>query len=192
MIAKPTSSDLPDGRTRASACSPSGTSSTAARTEGLRAAMAPTSPCADPLLQRVDLDRPEEAHLALELDAELLQGAPPSLVHERDGVRRAPAAPVFDEIAMPRGDLRAPDAVPLEPAGLEHPSGRQLVVRVLEDAPECALVRRLGRLALRLELGDGRLDLVNRLWREPKLGGRHHLMRLESRAAGIQNPPLRG
>src|SRR5918999_244935 len=100
MIAKPTSSDLPDGRTRASACSPSGASSTAARTEGLRAAMAPISPCADPLLQRVDLDRPQEAHLALELDAERLQSAPPGLVHQRDGVGGAPFARVLDEVAV--------------------------------------------------------------------------------------------
>ena len=73
---------------------------------------------------------------------------------------------------MPRGDLRAANAEPLEPACLQHPTRRKLAVRVLEDASERALVRRLCRLSVGLHLGDDRLDLVRRprLERELDLG----------------------
>ena len=43
------------------------------------------------------------------------------------------------------------------------------MLRVLEDAPERALVRRLGRLPLRLQLGDVRFDLVDGARRETQL-----------------------
>ena len=67
---------------------------------------------------------------------------------------------VLDEVRVPRRDLGAADPVALQAAGLEHPAGRELVVRVLEDAAESALVRRLGGLPLRLQVGDDRLDLA--------------------------------
>ena len=64
---------------------------------------------------------------------------------------------------------RAADRVALQPARLEHPARAELVLRVLEDAAERALVRRLRRLAPRDQLGDRRLDLVGRPRLEPVL-----------------------
>ena len=63
-----------------------------------------------------------------------------------------------------RGEISAPPiAVPLEPALLDQPPRARLAVRVLEDAAERALVRRLRRLALREQLGCVRLDRLGRL-----------------------------
>ena len=53
-----------------------------------------------------------------------------------------------------RGEIeRAADPVALQPALLDQPAGAGPLVRILEDAPERALVRRLRRLALREQLG---------------------------------------
>src|SRR5438105_6957468 len=125
--------------------------------------------------ERRQVVQAEELDLVLELDAELLERAPPRLLHERERVGRAGFARVLDEVRMPRRDLRAADAVPLQAAGLEHAAGGELVVGVLEDAAERALVRRLNRLATRLEVGDRRLDLPRRPRGEPELGSRDHL-----------------
>src|SRR5439155_2841211 len=67
-----------------------------------------------------------------------------------------------------RRDHRATDAEALEAAGLEHAAGAELVLGVLEHAPERAPVRRLCRLAARVELGDRGSDLVGRTGAEPK------------------------
>src|SRR5437763_11901370 len=63
----------------------------------------------------------------------------------------------------------------LEPAGLEHSSGRELVGRILEDASEGPLVRRLRGLSLSLQPDDDLLDLVGRSWPEQELDLRHDL-----------------
>ena len=123
----------------------------------------------------------EEANLVLEHDAEPLVDAPPRLGHQRDRVRRGGAAGVLDEVRVPRRDHRAADPVPLEPALLDHPPGAELRRRVLEDAAERALVRRLRRLALREQLGDLRLDLVRRSGREPEANLRDDLAGRERR-----------
>src|SRR5262249_57647712 len=102
---------------------------------------------------------PEEDAPVLELDAVLLPGGAARLGHEGECVRRARAVGVLDEVRMPRRDLRAADAVALEPARLEHPAGAQLVLRVFEDAAVRPLVRWLRCLALRLEVRDDCLDL---------------------------------
>src|SRR5207244_8959087 len=83
------------------------------------------------------------------------------------------------------------DPVALETAGLEHPAGGQLVLRVLEDAPEGALVRRLGRLPLRLQLGDVRFDLVDGARRETQLDPRDDLAVAEIRMP-VREAELRG
>ncbi len=91
-----------------------------------------------------------------ELDAVLLVRAPAGLGHERErvGVRAPPAFSMkfacFGEICAP------PMQIPLQPARFEHPPRAQLVLGVLEDAAERALVRRLGRLALRVQLAHRR------------------------------------
>ena len=69
-----------------------------------------------------------------------------------------------------RGEISAPPIRwPFRPHCLEHPARAELVLRVLEDAAERALVRRLGRLPLRLQVGDRRLDLRRGPRRQPEL-----------------------
>src|ERR1700675_3496728 len=63
----------------------------------------------------------------------------------------------------------------LEAARLEQPTPRQLVLGVLEDAPEGALVRRLCRFAQRLKPRHVRLDLLLRQRRQQELRPRDHL-----------------
>src|SRR5581483_7390779 len=116
-----------------------------------------------------DLDVAEQLDLVHQLDAVLLARAPARLGDEREGVFGARATRVLDEVRVLGRDLRAADAVALEPAGLEHPPGAQLVVRVLEDAPERAPVRRLRILAARVQLAHCRLDLLGRPRRQPQL-----------------------
>src|SRR5881394_4440104 len=76
-----------------------------------------------------------------------------------------------------------------EPARLEHPTGGQLVVRILEHAAVRALVRRLGRLAPRLQIGDEHLDLFRWAWRQAELDLRHHLSRSQA-GAPVLEPEL--
>src|SRR5918911_2726745 len=150
-----------------------------------------TSPLRRGLLQRRQRDRPEELDLVLKLDAELLQRAPPGLLHQRQRVGRAGTARVLDEVRVAWRDLGASDAVALQAAGLQHPACGELVVRVLEDAPEGALARRLGRLALRLHPGDRRANLVRGPRHEPELRARNDLAVAELRVP-VAEPELLG
>ena len=118
--------------------------------------------------RRRQLERAEEPHLVLELDAELARGrggAPRPSARAR---RPSRASPAFSMKFACRGEICAP---PIRwPAGrTPRASARRSssCVGVLEDASERPLVRRLGRLALRLQLGDGRLDLLRGPRREP-------------------------
>src|SRR5215210_7890264 len=167
-----------------SAC---GRCATAARVRAGRLARGGTarlSPPQAPLLpQRWELERAEELHLVLELDAELLARAAPSLDHQRDGVHRARSVRVLDEVRVTRRDLRAADSVPLQAAGLEHPPRCQLVLGVAEDAAEGALVRRLRGLPQRLQPRDVRLDLLLRQRTERELGAGDHLAVAQLRVA---------
>src|SRR5439155_19488563 len=90
-------------------------------------------------------------------------------------VRRRCRTGGLDAVRGHRGDHGAADPEALEPTALEHPAGAELVLRVLEHTSERALVRRLRRLAARVELGDRRADLVRRTRRELKLDAREHL-----------------
>src|SRR5919198_552694 len=130
-----------------------------------------TSPCARAVLrgQRRQLELPEEDDLVLELDAVLLPRAAPRLCDQRERIVRPSAVRILDEVRVARGDLRTADPVTLQPAGLEQAAGGQLVVRILEDAAERSPVRRLGRLPLRLQVGDDRFDLVRGSRRKPEL-----------------------
>src|ERR1051326_6495197 len=131
------------------------------------AATRPGSPRAPALL--LDRDVAEQLDLVHELDPVLLARAPARLRDERERVLGAGAAGVLDEVRVLGRDLRAADAMALEPAGLEHPPRAQVVVRVLEDAPERAPVRRLCFLAPRVQLAHGRLDLLRGPRRQPQL-----------------------
>src|SRR5215831_14596247 len=153
---------MPAGRARGSGSTFSATPGTSPRPERV-------------LLQVGQFELPEEDDLVLEVDAVLLPGAAARLGHEGECVRRARAVGVLDEVRMPRRDLRAADAVALEPARLEHPAGAQLVLRVFEDAAVCPLVRGLRCLALRLEVRDECLDLRGWTGRQPKLDLGDHL-----------------
>ena len=112
---------------------------------------------------RRQLERAEELDLVLELDAELLaraRGAPRPSARAR---RRSWRAPAFSMKFAWRGEICAPPIRwPRRPQASSIRPARELVLRVLEDAAERALVRRLRRLPLRLQLGDRRLDLVDR------------------------------
>src|SRR5438445_333265 len=100
------------------------------------------SPRAESLLpERRQLDLPEELDLVAELHPVLLGCATTGLGDQLDRVLRAGAAGVLDEVRVLRRDLRPADAVTLETARLEHPPGGELVLRVLEHAPEGAPVR---------------------------------------------------
>src|SRR5438132_4366282 len=141
------------------------------------------------LLERRQLDVAEEDDLVLELDAVLLPGPAPRFCHQRERIVRPCAVGVLDEVRVTRGDLRAADPMALQAAGLEHASGRELVVRILEDAAERALVRRLRRLALPLQVGDDRLDLVGRARHQPEFGRGDYLPRLKS-GSSVGEPEL--
>ena len=173
-----------------------GSARTAGRERGLRAAGTPL--CSAPPPEALHglpggrkLERADEADFVLELDAEFLERPPACFGHQRDGVGGPALARVLDEVRVPRGDLRSADPVAPEPAGFEHPPGRELVLRVLEDAAEGALVRRLRGLALSLDLGDRRLDLVRGTGLEPELGARDDLARAQS-GAPVLEPELGG
>ena len=87
-------------------------------------------------------------------------GAPRPSGRARPPPWRSPAFSMkfacFGEICAP------PIAMALETARLEHPPRAQLVLRVLEDAPEGAPVRRLRRLAPCVQLAHLGLDLLGR------------------------------
>ena len=136
---------------------------------------APTSPPAPALLLLRQLDRAEERDLVLQVDTVLHAGAAARLRHERDRVGRPSAAGVLDEVRVPRRDLRPADPVAPETAGFEHSAGGELVIRILEDASEGPLVRRLGCLPPRLHVGDRRLDLLGRPPIEAELDPRDDL-----------------
>ena len=70
-----------------------------------------------------------------------------------------------------------------QPAGFDHPPRTELVLGVLEDAAEGALVRRLRLFANRLHPRDGLADLLGSPRLEPELDRRDHLARLERRVA---------
>ena len=75
----------------------------------------------------------------------------------------AVAPPAFSMKFACRGEISAPPIRwPFSPQASSIRPAPSSCVRVLEDAAEGALVRRLRRLALRLHLGDGRLDLLGR------------------------------
>src|SRR4051794_10199972 len=177
--ARPARTDLPDGRKR----KPPGRFSLTARGAGaatarprealVRAVTRSGSPPGGRLLRsapkRRGAEAAEELDLVPKLDAVFLVRAAAGLDHQRDRVRAACPVGVLDEVRVLRRDLRAADAVTLQAAGLEHPPRAQLVVRILEDAAERALVRRLRCLAPRVEIRDLRLDLLRRARIEPQL-----------------------
>src|SRR5581483_6122681 len=68
-------------------------------------------------------------------------------------------------------------------AVLEHPPRAELVIRVLEDAPERALVRRLRRLPLREQIGHRPFDLLRWSRNQPELDTCDDLTRPQARAA---------
>src|SRR5262245_43697068 len=103
-------------------------------------------PRAGVLLHRRELQGAEKDDLVLEPDAELLRGSASRLGHQGDRVGRPRSVRVLDEVRVTRRDLRAADAMPLEPAGLEHAARAELVLRVLEHAPVGPLVGGLSRL----------------------------------------------
>ena len=105
----------------------------------------------------------------LQLHTELLAGAAPRLGHERERVRRRGAVRVLDEIRVLRRDLGAAAVMPLEAAGLEHPTRAQLVLGILEDAAEGPPVRRLRLLAASVQVTYLSLDLVRRPRQQPQL-----------------------
>ena len=98
-------------------------------------------------------------------------------------------------------DLRAADPVALEPAGLEHLARAQVVCRILEDASERTLVRRLRLLSPGLHLGHDLADLLDwiarragaRRRRRPGRGGRSSAgTRDRVRPGSASAVPLRG
>ena len=104
-----------------------------------------SSPRARRSLQGGQLERAEEAHLVLELDAEALVDPPPSLRHQREASALV-APPAFSMKFACRSEISAPPRrYPFSPhASISRPAPGPR--RVLEDAAERALVRRLGRL----------------------------------------------
>src|SRR5258708_7357638 len=114
------------------------------------------------LLRRRQVDLAEQLALVVKLDAVLLVRPPARLGHECKRVLGARPARVLDEVRVLRRDLRTTDPETAQAAGVEHPPRAQLVVRVLEDAAEGPLVRRLRRLALGIQLAHPSLDLLRR------------------------------
>src|SRR6186997_420465 len=92
---------------------------------------------------RWQLEPAQELDLPLEHDAELVEHATARLGHQLDRVACRGAACVFDEVRMPRRDDGAADAISLQTAQFDHPTGTELVLRVFEHAAEGPLVRRL-------------------------------------------------
>src|SRR5215204_532510 len=196
--AKPMRSERPDGRILASGSpsetGPLGSGRTAVRdVGGWAAGTQPSSVSGPEALQRLadrrELEAAQQAHFVLELDAELFERPPAGLGHKRQGLGRAGVTGVLDEVRMPGRDLRAADAVTSQPARLEHSARGELVIRVLEDASEGALVRRLCGLPAGLEVGDFLFDLFRGLRLEPELGAGDHLAGSERRTP-ILEPEL--
>src|SRR5438132_1268144 len=163
MSPTPTAIERRDGASRASAgeARARGSVATAARARGGCARRLPAIRPGSPRRRALLLERrklAEKLDLVAKLDTVLLVRAAPCLPHQGDRVGGPGAAGVLDEVCVLRRDLRAADAVALQPACLEHPPGRQLVVGILEDTAERALVRRLRRLTPGVELGHLRLD----------------------------------
>ena len=103
------------------------------------------------------------------------------------------APPAFSMKFACFGEICAPPIRwPRSAALLEHPPGGQLVLGILEDAPERPLVRGLGVLAPRLHLGDRRLDLCERprLEREARRAPRP--ARAAGRTSGTRAPAPSG
>src|SRR5829696_419813 len=123
-----------------------------ATAESVRARMraSPGTMTSSPSAERVLLGEgdTEELYLVLQVDAELLARAPPRFDHQRERVLGPRRVGVLDEVRVARRDLSATDAEAAQATLLEHASRGKLVVRVLEHAPERALVRRLRRLSL--------------------------------------------
>src|SRR5881397_511473 len=193
--AKATSSVRPDGSGNATA-GRLGRASTAAREAGLRdAGTKPSSARRPEALQALaggrQLETADEADLVHELDPELLERAAAGLGHQRESIGRPRIPGVLDEVAVARRDLCSADAVALEADCLEHAAGGELVLRVLEHAPEGPLVRRLGSLASCLEVGDGGLDLVGCLRLQAKLRPGYDLAGLEL-GTPVLEPQLAG
>jgi hypothetical protein len=92
----------------------SGTVSTRAMDRGkrARAGMFNCSSPERPLLRLWQLDVAQQLDLVLEPHAELLQRAPASLGHEREGVGGRRAVGVLDEVRVLRRDLSASDPMP--------------------------------------------------------------------------------
>src|SRR4051812_947189 len=183
--ATPIASERPDGATPLSEGAPRRTASVAARVfDRFRAATRQSSPRSCRPLQRGQLERPEELHLVLELDPEPLVHAPPRLGHQRDAVGARRPVGVLDEVRVARGDDRAADPVALEPHLFDQAAGAALTRRVLEDAAEGALVRRLGCLALREQLGGDRLHCLGRARLESEAHACDDLAALQAGMAG--------
>src|SRR5688572_14971707 len=98
---------------------------------------------------------PHDAHLAHQADPGASLDGLLHVIHERFDVRGARAPEVHDEVRVLRGDLRAPDAVALEAAGLDEPR-RVVAFGIAEHAPGVRLVQGLGGHAPREELADAR------------------------------------
>src|SRR5437868_12818281 len=146
----------------------------------------PSTPARALLLDR---DVAEQLDLVREVDAELLPRAAACLGDESERVLGAGPAGVLDEVRVLGRDLGAADAVTLQPTRLEYPSRTELVVRVLEHAPESAPVRRLCRLALGVELPHRRLDLLRWARRQQQLRLEDDLPVAEARVP-VRQPEL--
>src|SRR5262249_17363597 len=119
--------------------------------------------------ERWQVRKAQELHLVTELDAELLERTPTRLDHQRHRVPAARVARVLDEVRMLGRDLGAADPEPLQPAGVEHAPGGELVLGVLEDAAEGSPVRGLCGLPPGLKLAHGPPDVVRGPRFEPEL-----------------------
>src|SRR3954447_25133306 len=177
--ASPTRSERPDGANR---------STSTRRFRGNGRTFSPIPGTSPPRLrvlpgQGRELELAEEDDFVLELDAVLLPCPATRLGHQRNRIFGARLARVLDEVRVPWRDHGAADPESPQTAGLEHPPSRQLVLRVLEDAPIGALVRRLRGLAPGLELGNQRLDVVGRTGSEAELDLRDDLAGPKSRTA---------
>src|SRR5213079_3476680 len=98
----------------------------------------------------------------LEDDAEAIERPAARLGDQGNRIVRAGIAGVLDEVRMARRDDRAATPEAPQAARLQHSSRRQLVLRILEDAAERPLVRRLSGLPPGLHVGDYRPDLLGR------------------------------
>src|SRR5581483_11710632 len=111
----PTSTDLNDGRSLRSEGTPLRTGKATARELALlRSPTGPDSPRRPDPLQGRQLERAEEAHLVLELDAEAARDAGAGFGHQRDRVGRRRLAGVLDEVGVSVRDPRPADLEALE------------------------------------------------------------------------------